>query len=154
MNGTISLRSKEGVGSVFTIAMPHVAFKHEKDRDRYKKLHLKKNIYSVENKVNKEYLQKESSIDVLSKQKNRIFTSLPYEKWMLEWDKIKRNNDIEEIILFGQKICRHAEVSGKKKLFVFGSCLIKAADSFDVGQIKQLLQQFPDQMGKITEDDD
>ncbi len=154
MNGRISLSSKEGLGSVFTIVMPDVAFINETDTDKYKKLHFKNDIYNIDNKVNNEFIQKESPGDVLSKQKNRIFTSLPYEKWMLEWDKIKRNNDIEEIILFGQKICQVAEDAGEKKLFSYGKYLIKAADSFDVGQIKRFLQQFPDQIGKIRDDDD
>jgi hypothetical protein len=73
---------------------------------------------------------------------------------MFEWDKIKRNNDIEEIILFGQKVCHLAEVSGENKLFSYGEYLIKAADSIDVGLIKRLLQQFPDQIGKIRDNDD
>ncbi len=154
MNGSISLKSEVGIGSVFKISMPEVAYEYEENQDKYKKLQLKRRTYNIDFKIDKEFLQKENKFDDLPKQKNRIFTSLAYEKWILEWDKIKRNNDIEEIILFGQKICQVAKGAGEKKLFSYGEYLIKAADSFDVGQIKRLLQQFPDQIGKIRDDDD
>ncbi len=80
MNGRISLKSELGTGSAFKIVMPEVAYKYEKNQERYQKLQLKSRLYNIDNEVDKEILQKENKFDDPLKQKKSYFYILALRK--------------------------------------------------------------------------
>jgi len=147
MNGTITVKSSVGAGSVFNVYFPEVKF-----MDNFEDIDTAMSVDSYSELIDPDpEIQSQSSLQNISgfelpaEVKEYLTTEV-----MLKWNDVKDGMMIDEIIEFAEEIGEIGKTNNLLKLYTFSAELFQSADTFNVTRINKLLEKFPAIVNELT----
>jgi PAS domain S-box-containing protein len=148
MNGTISMSSKPGDGTVFTVFIPGIKI-FEGERKGEKTVHERQLEFSATEEEDAAFLDLEFSRDELSALAASDFTDL-FKK---RCEAAQSGHVIKDIISCCDDLVKFADENSFKKLYEVAVMLKEASVGFDIEKVKLFLQVIKELFTKIEDNE-
>lgn len=149
MRGSLAVESEEGRGSTFSVSIPEVKVLEKKGREESKGNHEEKMPAGKETERQTEDLPAAGG-EKAPVEPERLLSQLE-QGFLPRWEAARSSMFVDELEDFAKDLRSLVEDHGESELRNYAELLLSAAESFDVGLLTRLTEQFAERVEALRE---